>query len=203
MSGDQPDGVGDDYVVAPMSWQDIEDRAWELRKHFGLDNPEFANFPIVDFVEKILGDGALVGGDLILEVRTKQEMGDVHGFTDPTEGVLHIALREDVYNAAVAGNGQARFTLAHELGHLFLHNGQPFALHRAPTKSQNVVAFRRAEPQANQFAAALLMPQALILPTDTAESLVEKFGVSFAAARNRLNYIRKQIGEVRLMSNPP
>jgi Zn-dependent peptidase ImmA (M78 family) len=62
-----------------------------------------------------------------------------------------------------------RFTIAHELGHLRLHDGRPLIVdHSVRVNKRNDVssaATDREEIEANAFAAALLMPQALIIET--------------------------------------
>ncbi|MFV0384755.1 ImmA/IrrE family metallo-endopeptidase [Paracoccus sp. (in: a-proteobacteria)] len=50
---------------------------------------------------------------------------------------------------------------------------------------------RLAEPQADQFAAELLIPEGFIDGWDDENGLMDRFGVSFSAARNRLRYLRK------------
>lgn len=96
-----------------------------------------------------------------------------------------------------------RFTTAHELGHLKLHRGRPLILDaparvnfRDPTAS---LATDREEIEANAFAAALLMPERLVLesvrrllaahqrtPEELAQLLSEQFEVSDAAMGYRL-----------------
>jgi Zn-dependent peptidase ImmA (M78 family) len=96
-----------------------------------------------------------------------------------------------------------RFTIAHEIGHLVMHEGQPLIvdklvrvnLRRAALPSSSV------EVEANRFAAALLMPEALVQREfgrllrkrqrvhveDLVDSLAKSFGVSSQAMRIRLN----------------
>lgn len=77
-----------------------------------------------------------------------------------------------------------RFTVAHELGHYFLHSNQG---------EQPIVAYRkgstRIEWEANWFAAALLMPRdkfkAACAKIDNLAVIAAKFGVSTDAARVR------------------
>lgn len=95
-----------------------------------------------------------------------------------------------------------RFTIAHELGHLVLkHKGEVFVdrtvLRRDGKSSQ---AVDKQEIEANGFAAALLMPQALVLerlehrqnekptiaPKELIELLAKDFGVSAEAMGYRL-----------------
>lgn len=87
-----------------------------------------------------------------------------------------------------------RFTVAHELGHLLLHQ------HGALFRDTHVGTFDRAydetERQANAFAAALLMPR-FLLETGihythlTMRELARLFGVSPQAMEIRLDWIRK------------
>jgi Zn-dependent peptidase ImmA (M78 family) len=92
-----------------------------------------------------------------------------------------------------------RFTIAHELGHLLLHPGKPMILDRARVNLRNSVSSMASDTQeieANQFAAALLMPRDFLLselkqmPAKRADTLIEglakKFNVSREAMRHRL-----------------
>lgn len=95
-----------------------------------------------------------------------------------------------------------RFTVAHELGHLQMHEGDYIVdstvrVNRRDTLSS--MASDREEIEANAFAAALLMPTALVKqslelvrdsqianPARVAEALAEQFGVSAEAMGYRL-----------------
>jgi len=101
-----------------------------------------------------------------------------------------------------------RFTIAHELGHYFLHSAQSvhvddiattdLVLYRNEVSSQATHLF---EIEANQFAAELLMPEMLISKdverfqkenlgmSDIVEKLSKKYNVSQAAMAIRLNRI--------------
>ncbi|MFB6349447.1 ImmA/IrrE family metallo-endopeptidase [Moraxella sp. ZJ142] len=69
----------------------------------------------------------------------------------PDKKLMHI--REDVYEALHGNDPRARFTIAHEFGHLFMHKG--VALNRG---DGNHKTYEDSEWQANQFAAELLAP---------------------------------------------
>lgn len=94
-----------------------------------------------------------------------------------------------------------RFTVAHELGHLFLHMG--YKINDDLWKKQDNEEYYRVgnsmlEYQANEFAAALLMPKEIYKEkmdkytkgnmVDTAQVAME-FGVSVSAASNRGKFL--------------
>ena len=171
---------GENFVVPPRSWEAIEEITDNLRRAFSLqDEPAF---PIIDFIERVLDNSM---GALVLEVNDHAEMDGAEGYTDPNGEF--IILRDDVYRAGCSGDGRARFTAGHELGHFVLHTN--ILLARAKPR-EDIRPFRLAEPQANQFSAALLMPKKFFQTNDTAELVMDRHGVSFEAARNRLNYLR-------------
>jgi Zn-dependent peptidase ImmA (M78 family) len=107
------------------------------------------------------------------------------------------------------GRKRQRFTIAHELGHYMLHRqkdnffvDKDFLVKYRSSKTYNYNAEEiRQEQQANAFAAALLMPQTLILnhihsekykdfgESDLIEELALLFDVSVLAMTYRLSNI--------------
>lgn len=173
--------VRDDFIVPPRRWDEIGGIADNLRRHLGQADTPWV--PVIEIIERVL-DHRL---DLFrLEVGSRAEMGQAEGYTCPNGEF--IMLREDVYDSVWANEGRARFTTAHELGHWVMHTKIPLA--RAK-HGDGTRAFRLAEPQANQFAAEFLMPKSFIKARDDENTLMERFGVSREAARNRLSYLRK------------
>jgi Zn-dependent peptidase ImmA (M78 family) len=97
-----------------------------------------------------------------------------------------------------------RFTIAHELGHLVLHQGRPLIVDhvvRARVSlrdTRSSLATEREEIEANRFAANLLMPAEFVHAavgkqvrrrldeSSTIESLAKLFGVSTQAMEFRL-----------------
>lgn len=172
---------GNDFIVPPRRWAEIGGIADNLRQQLG--QAETPRVPVIEIIERVL-DQRL--GLLNCEVGSHQEMGRAEGYTCP-KGEF-IMLREDVYEGVWAGEGRARFTTAHELGHWAMHTNIPLA--RAK-RGDGTPSFRLAEPQANQFAAEFLMPECFIDAWDEEDDLVQRFGVSWEAARNRLRYLHK------------
>jgi Zn-dependent peptidase ImmA (M78 family) len=171
-----------DFRVRPRSWDDIGEIADELRGQFGLSQEPY--FRIVEFLELVLDQQ--IGATHFL-VGTRAGMEGAEGLTDPAGEF--IMLCEDVYHDACQGQGRARFTSAHELGHWMLHTNVPFARIRP---DEEPAPFRRSEPQANQFAAELLMPRDFISARDTIGTIIERHGVSADAAGHRLDFLRKK-----------
>ena len=84
-----------------------------------------------------------------------------------------------------------KFTLAHELGHHFLHEGMKLRLDNLDYSSNGKDTVEESE--ANYFAATLLMPKELVLKLldkrKSVEEIANYFQVSLSAARNRIKWI--------------
>lgn len=88
--------------------------------------------------------------------------------SDELSGVLSRGLQAKILINKSHSKERKRFTLAHELGHFFLHKGKEIfvdsskdrLLFRSTRESENIDS--RLEQQANVFAAALLMPTSLV-----------------------------------------
>lgn len=83
-----------------------------------------------------------------------------------------------------------RFTIAHELGHYFLHRSILSDIGREEVLMREPSALTPIEREANNFAADLLMPEELFLGelrsgNDSASYLSDKFGVSIPAIKYR------------------
>ena len=99
---------------------------------------------------------------------------------------------------AARSPGRRRFTIAHELGHWHLHRESDVHARGLFCRSEDVGgadqemrAARAIEAQANRFAAALLMPEALVRAEAerwklNVHVLAKRFGVSLPAMHLRL-----------------
>lgn len=108
------------------------------------------------------------------------------------------------YNAADPEVRQ-RFTIAHEIGHLLMHAGRPHIaetkklVHVSKRETSRAYADAREEREANQFAAALLMPGPSVVslwdrlslrhndPELVVRDLASTYGVSHIAMKWRVN----------------
>jgi Zn-dependent peptidase ImmA (M78 family) len=104
-------------------------------------------------------------------------------YTVSNQIIREIVLSKNTYDE-LDKSSRANFTLAHELGHLIMHDSKR-AL--ANGRSSSV-----EEVEANYFAAAFLMPKSAIKSNMTPEFISEKFRVSIASAQLRLNELFPQ-----------
>ncbi|MEG2610495.1 MAG: ImmA/IrrE family metallo-endopeptidase [Bacilli bacterium] len=135
-------------------------------------------FPVLEFVEHVI---PRLDEKFNFLVVSPEELKDCYGVTDINDNT--ITVREDVYNRAVEGNERDLFTIAHEVGHLFLHSNQKVELARGNTPMK---IYESTEWQADTFAASLLMPANKISNKDTKFTVASRFGVSLQAAEVRL-----------------
>lgn len=127
---------------------------------------------------------------------------------DPGEDQLVLALSTETYDHLEEDGLRARFTLAHEVGHLFLHiavlvrmgkisHREMAALHRETVPQHQI--YEDCEWQADAAAGALLMPSRRVLDLiDNAQVegvLQKEFGVSRDAAACRVSAIRRKRAE--------
>jgi transcriptional regulator with XRE-family HTH domain len=133
-------------VVPAMSTKAIRSFADEVRSVFVEDDQ--IELPIMDILEFRMEQ---VFEGFYIDIQDKETMGDDEGRM--VAGKNGIILREDVYQAAWNGNGRARFTACHELGHFLMHRTVTTA--RARDDADKI--FCDSEWQADTFAGTLLM----------------------------------------------
>jgi Zn-dependent peptidase ImmA (M78 family) len=96
-----------------------------------------------------------------------------HRFDGPESGfALRDASRWIIGVNVQTSRRRQRFTIAHELGHLLLHEGRPLTVDQAVLRVDlrneiSSMATELEEIQANTFAATLLMPEEIVLPHAT------------------------------------
>lgn len=137
---------------------------------------------------------------LNVEVKTEPFAGDLSGVLVRNGDHTVIGVNKD------HSEQRQRFTIAHELGHLLLHQGRPVHFDRAVVhvnlrNSISSQAVDREEIEANRFAAELLMPEAFlrrdvdklrangfadVMDEGLVAELVQRYGVSVQAMTFRL-----------------
>lgn len=168
----------------------------------------FNRVEIRQLVEEILAKNNIVEPTIDVEHIAEYAGLDVNHakLEDELSGFLVVHRKQGTIavNSAHHPNRQ-RFTIAHELGHYFLHsrNDQDEnvfidkkVFHRGKAASEGTI---RMEIEANRFAAELLMPRFMMKTAvadeggdidlediETIENLAERFGVSTQALTYRL-----------------
>lgn len=97
--------------------------------------------------------------DFRLVIARDSEMKE-DALAEPLKG--RITVRKSVYIAACDGNAEARFVLAHELGHFLLHREKDVPMHKDPRGAvqsiRDMKATESVEDQADMFARHFLAP---------------------------------------------
>lgn len=176
------------FCVPGLSTQEIRDTALTCRRALGITRGVRA----VDIIEMILPE-VLDGFEY--EIKYRYELEEHHARTYPDRNLIQI--REDIYDnacrlsrATVNQCGRDNFTLAHEIGHLFLHRGAiGYARGNVDTSHER---YEDSEWQADQFAAEFLMPYDQIHLGMTVSAIQQMYLVSRAAAQNRLSYLSRK-----------
>lgn len=172
------------FKVPPLSRVKINTVAINCRRKLfevDEDKPIDLEYLVEQFLPEVL--------NINYDIREVDVMKDVEAAVNPDKGELII--REDVYLALTDpthyAHGRARFTIAHELGHLFLHEG--VVLNRQ-VKIKDHEAFEDSEWQADTFASELLMPSHMCKGLSVKE-IQDKFVVSYAAAQIKFEKLSK------------
>ena len=152
----------------PLYRKNIRLMALKFREIFGIENELYID--VVRFLEFVL---LRIGINFMIVENDEMEE---EALTIPSE--MLIKIREDVYEGAVSGVGRYRFTIMHEIGHIFLHTEDSICLARG---KDNVEVYRDPEWQADAFAGEFLVPSHLTKNMSPAEISI-KCGVSLQAA---------------------
>jgi len=185
--------------VFPRSHHETAQEAYNLLKSVCprlLKEP--GKFPLVDFAEFQMPE--LLGYYLCVDKLPPYVEAETRVYSK------ELVLSEETYQALLEDDPRARFTIAHEVGHIVLH--AEFLHKLNGNDSVRMVSLKRLKPfenpevQANVFAAALLMPRKpflsmlseLVRKKLPKEVIIDKlrktFGVSKSAVETRLKNIR-------------
>lgn len=166
--------------VNPRSKENIQKVAMMFRRIFQPDVHK--PFDILTCLEIDLGK--VMEHDFAFVVHGRSYMGMTEAAVLPDKKLMNI--REDVYDALHNHDVRARFTIAHEFGHLFMHKG--VALNRG---DGNHKIYEDSEWQANQFAAELLAPLQGCVGLDV-QDIMQKYQVSYPCAVLRYKEVNKK-----------
>ena len=172
----------DDYKVPAKSAKDIADIARAVRELLGQSKTWILD--LINLRDKLTKIKGLEGLDFV--VLPEDQMHGALAYT--TSNPPRIFLGQKTANDLARGDGRARWTLAHEMGHLLMHPGAAkprMAIGNARTSW--IATFESAEWQADEFAANVLMPEEIVIDAADADELMEMCGVTKTAAERRFN----------------
>jgi len=166
--------------VSPRSKRSIQQEAQNLRDALGIKIPHLPIVRIYEVLQHL--------DDLELAIEEDWHLPEEEAVTYPD--LKTIRIRESVYDAACAGDARSRFTLAHELGHYFMHRDQNASFSR----SGNHKIYFDCEWQADRFASELLIDRRLFTSDWSVEEIMQEFEVSQKAAEIALHDKKKEEG---------
>lgn len=164
------------YIAKPKSKSIIRSLAHDIRRRANINLSDRVD--ILRLLEHQLHE--LIPGATYEVVPDEELPGE---YAKVLVGSQHLLIREDVYNRASEGNPRDRFTIAHEIGHLFMHEGSEIRLSR---RDEPIKKYMCPEWQANTFAAELLAPSECCTGKSTAK-IAAHFGVSNQVAMIQSN----------------
>ena len=171
------------YKAEPLGRRNLRIIARNFREKLGIEDVLYVNvLGILEWAMSLFFDGfeyEIVGQHELPKKR--------HADTDVVNRVIRI--REDVYEKACNGDGQARMTIMHEIAHylLIVVCGVKFARSFA---DERVKAYEDPEWQAKALAGEIMCDVRLVRHK-TAEQIKAECGVSWTAANQAYVNCRK------------
>jgi len=173
-------GISTDYKVDFVHKDVIAETALRLRELAGNEN--LAYFDIVDFVERVLRPEARRPFNLNL---IKTALGETPAYVDFNPLTLHVD--DEVWQDARDGDPMARFIIAHEIGHLILHDHRAKAFSNDPAERiQYAQPEYSTEWQAHTFAYYFLVPDRIAAAFNDIHQLAAACGITKEIARERI-----------------
>lgn len=164
-------------IAKPLSRKSIRKFTDTIREI--CDRTDTLEFPIIHFLENIM---PLLSNDFEYDIVEDHELDcEARAFPESNK----ILIRESVYDGAYDDNPRDLFTIAHEIGHMFLHREDSISFARG--KTINIKPYENPEWQANTFAGELLAPVHLIKGLRI-EEISEKCKVSRQVAEIQKSY---------------
>jgi hypothetical protein len=175
----------DDRRVARRSNDDCRCIALSTKAYYGIGRTWPVN------IGRVLRSGSVLTArsekPLEYRVVADQLLGPKDGRTEVIDGSIVVTVRQSIDSLAAWGDGRARMTLSHELGHAVMHAEEGTVDHRAAsafgaTTLSKANASESAEHQAKVFAAAFLIDDKRAAELSSPLEIATEFLVSLSAA---------------------
>jgi hypothetical protein len=175
--------MSDDYYVPKRSNREIRAEALSAKKFYETEKRRPVN------IIRCLQSGKILTRrgrkKLIYNIVDDELMGGKDGKTEFSTDSVVISVKRSVHQKAVWGDGRARMTLAHELGHGVMHYGATMFRSSGAvgvTDLSRASASESAEHQAKVFASAFLIEDDVAATLSSPEEISTEFVVSLEAA---------------------
>lgn len=183
--------ISEDYLVNPMSVKDIIQLALNVRLKVDQRDPYF------DFERALISDpSSTLGIDLQIDEDSvfDKAMNGAEAYTESSVPIIHIRASHYEFLSNPSNRGdpiyhRIRFTIAHEMMHALKHLipiNTP--LFRRTPVTNFTPKYKKAEWQADTFAASLLLPFCFYesIKNMRLEDISQVFGISQTAAKIQL-----------------
>lgn len=178
--------MSDDYRDVSRKNSEIRELATRLRSYFGVADAERVD--VLDCASR--SEIWTVEGikPLRFEVISDSQMSDDAGLTSYDGKTIIIQIARRIRHDAFLGDGFARNTVAHELGHAVMHfeklsRGAVMARRSAGNLTPKwISAFESAEHHAKVFAPAFLINEAVARSLTSIDEISVRFGISRSSA---------------------
>jgi hypothetical protein len=187
----------DDYLVDPLRDSEVREHAKTLRRFLGWSDAERVDPLLLETATEIW----TVRGrkPFKLEIVSDDELPHDSGLTTYDGSHIVVKIPRRIRHRAFMGDGYARYTIAHELGHAALHLDKLLEGATLPRRrTGNATAlwipkFKSAEHQAMVFGAGLLINDLTARRLSSPEEISVQAGVSLSAARIYFEQVQEEL----------
>lgn len=181
----------DHFVSKGLTQRKIAELAAAYRTYLGV--PQETNLDIIDILEFRLPKQ---DPDFELVILKDSDI-DCRAYTSTIE--KKIVLSESVYEAACEGDPEARFDIAHEIGHYIMHFGtaatlnKNYSIDKYEPKFPGMNSTESAESQADIFARHFLVSiKTAYTYKDRVDELIEQHGIPKKHAKSMITVSKRQ-----------
>lgn len=187
----------DDYRVEPLRDDEVRANAKRLREFLGWADIDRVDVLMLETITEIWTVKGVK--PFRLEVVPDAALEHDSGLTTYDGSRLVVQIPRRVRHDAFMGDGYARYTFGHELGHATQHldtlsNGVALPRRRIGNVTPDwIPKFRSAEHQAMVFGAAFLINDKIARDLRSADDISIQFGISRQAARIYFEQMQEEI----------
>ncbi|WP_298273005.1 hypothetical protein [uncultured Bradyrhizobium sp.] len=187
----------DDYLVDPLRDSEVREHAKTLRRFLGLadvDRIDPLSLEVVTEIWTVRGVKPF-----LFEAVSDSTLPQDSGLTTYDGSRIVVRIPRRIRHGAFMGDGYARYTIGHELGHAALHLDKLMLGAALPRRSAGNVTsswipkFKSAEHQAMVFGGAFFINDNRARHLPTAEDVSVQAGISLQAARIYFEQIQEEL----------